>query len=460
MGFRNMRLFEEKGIAMPIVLAVIVVLTVLGLVAAASAITAGHQSFRDRNSKRAFQAAEAGIQSANDRTTLLQPDLDQCVVQDGSGNLTLQATSAGWCAAQSDDLGDGAGYTEYVSAGTRYTDAATGQELVRREIVSTGTVNGVTRRIDMIVNAATAAPLFPVKFAAVSDDDINWGNLAVANGNVGSNGNTGITLSNGAHINGDAIAVTPGGIHLNNTAYVTGSKIVQSTKFNLSPVDQGPNPGASNGRLTYLGPPRLPAAFGDDPCTQPTACSGVSWNAGTRVLSLANDATLTLGGSSYSFCKITLRNRSKLLVAAGSTVKIFIDDPANCPGVTGAGSVTLSNTSELVNGNSSPAAMQVYLVGSTSVATILDFANTFASEMVLSIYAPYSTVRLHNDGVQLRGALAAKSIQIDNSATITYDPLVGGISGGGIPVYRSTRSWIECTAKPTGAAVNSGCWNY
>ena len=38
------------------------------------------------------------------------------MVKDGSGNLTLQATSGGWCAAQSDDLEDGAGYTQYVSA--------------------------------------------------------------------------------------------------------------------------------------------------------------------------------------------------------------------------------------------------------------------------------------------------------------------------------------------------------
>jgi hypothetical protein len=434
---------------------VLVVVTALAAVAAAGAIRASHQSFRDRNTKRAFQAAVAGIQSANDQTTLLQPDLDQCVVKDGSGNLTLQATSAGWCVAQSDDLGDGAGYAEYVSSGTQFTDPTTGQVLVRREIVSTGTVNGVTRRVDVIVNAAIAAPLFPSDYAAVSLDPIDWGNAVRANGNVGSNGN--ITLRNEAVIDGDV--VTLGDVSTYNTAMYTGSK--KDGSFNLSPVDQ---PASNNNiRLDFLSPRRTPRE-GEDTCTPLPDCSGISWSAGTRVLSLANDATLTLGGNSYSFCKVTLRNRAKLIIAAGSTVRIYIDDPARCGNVTGAGSVTLSQNSELVNQNSSPAAMQVYLVGNASVPTTLDFANAITSEMVLAIYAPYSIVHLENGSVKdntvrLRGALAAKAIQIDNTATITYDPLVGGITGGGIPVYRSTRSWIECSAKPTGAAVNSGCWN-
>jgi type II secretory pathway pseudopilin PulG len=454
MGFKNRKLRDERGIAMALVLMVMVVVAALAAVAAAGAIRANHQSFRDRNSKRAFQAAVAGIQAANDVTTLLQPDLAHCVVKDGSGNLTVQATSGGWCVAQSDDLGDNESYTEYVSAGTRYTDPTTGQDLVQREIVSTGLVNGITRRVDVIVNAALASPLFPPNYAAVSLNSINWGQDAHAYGNVGTNGN--ITLSSTAQICGDAIAA--GTITLNNAASVCGTKTEGAPSFNLSPVDPGPSPGASNARLAFLSP-RRPPVDGEDTCTPTPSCSGVSWSPTTRVLGLSNDATLTLGGSSYSFCKITLRNRSKLIVAAGSTVKMYLDKPENCPAVSGAGSVILSNTSELVNGNSSSAAMQVYLIGSSSVPTTIDFGNSINSTMVLAIYAPYSSVLLENDGVHLKGALAAKSILIENSASITYDPLVGGITGGGIPVYRSTRSWIECTAQPTAAAVNSGCWN-
>lgn len=451
MGFRNLNFGSDRGIALPIVLSVLLIVTVLASVAAADAIRANHQSFRDRNEKRAFQAAVAGVQSANDQTTLLQPALDQCVVKDSSGNLTSQAVSGGWCTAQSDDLGDGAGYTEYVSAGTQVTDATTGQHLVRREIVSTGTVNGVTRRVDVIVNAAIAAPLFPSQYAAVSLDEIDWGNGVRATGNVGSNHD--INLINDAQICGDAI--TPGAITTKNTATICGDR-KSTSGFVLDPVDPGTAPAASNSRLHYLTVSGQVAGSNDDPCGM---CSRVSWNESTRVLSLSNQATLTLGGNSYMFCKVNLSNNAQIQVATGATVKIYIDSPEHCASAgSGAGSVTFTNSSHFVNSSANPTALQVYMIGSSSVPTTLDIGNGFGSQLALAIYAPYSAVYLHN-AVQIRGALAAKSIPIDNGASITYDPLVGGISGGGIPVYRSTRNWIECTTKPISAAVNSGCWD-
>jgi len=74
----------------------------------------------------------------------------------------------------------------------------------------------------------------------------------------------------------------------------------------------------------------------------------------------------------------------------------------------------------------------------------------------MAIYAPYSTVFLHNS-VSITGAVAAASVPIQNASSITYDQRVANITGGGIPVYRSTRKWVECTSTPPDAAVNSGC---
>ena len=149
MGFRNIRLRDEHGIALPLALAVLAIVTVLALAAAAAAVTASHQSFRDRNAKRAFQAAAAGVHTANYRTTLLQPGLQQCVIKDPStGDLSVGPVQAdGWCAPQTESLDDGATYTQQVSAGTLVV--ANGQQLMQREIVSTGLVNGVTRRVDV-----------------------------------------------------------------------------------------------------------------------------------------------------------------------------------------------------------------------------------------------------------------------------------------------------------------------
>ena len=63
----DIRFRDEHGIALPLALAVLAVVAILALAAAAAAVTASHQSFRDRNAKRAFQAAAAFSRSAGTR---------------------------------------------------------------------------------------------------------------------------------------------------------------------------------------------------------------------------------------------------------------------------------------------------------------------------------------------------------------------------------------------------------
>ena len=135
-----------------------------------------------------------------------------------------------------------------------------------------------------------------------------------------------------------------------------------------------------------------------------------------------------------------LQNSAQLKVAVNATVRIYMDSPDHCGGTTGMGSVSLQNQSGILNLNSDPTTLQLYLVGSPSIPTTVEFANSFASTMLMAIYAPYSTVFLSNN-VSITGAVA----RVDN------------ITGGGIPVYRSTQKWVECTSAPPNAAVNSGC---
>jgi hypothetical protein len=450
MSPRNIRFKDEQAIALPLALAVLAAVTVLALAAAAAAVTSNHQSFRDRNAKRAYQASAAGVHTANYRTTLLQPGLQQCVIKDPStGDLSVGPVQAnGWCAPQTESLDDGATYTQQVSAGTLVT--ANGQQLVQREIVSTGLVNGVRRRVDVRTSAATTAPLFPVGHAVVSLAAVSYGNTVTINGALGSNGD--INLSNQATVCGNA---TPGPgeqvTTLNESHVCTGYSTQPATQpYVLDPVDQGQAPTQnSNARITSA----LAGTAGGDSCT---TCAKVGWNPNTRVLSLSSNATLTLGGNTYSFCRLDLANSAQLKVAVNAMVRIYIDSPEHCGGTTGMGSVSLENNSGILNLNSDPTTLQVYMVGSPFIPTTLTFANSFASTMLMAIYAPYSTVSLQNS-VAITGAIAAASVPIQNDSSVTYDPRVGNITGGGIPVYRSTRNWVECSSTPPSAAVNSGC---
>jgi hypothetical protein len=446
MGFRRLQFGEETGIALPMALAVLAALTVLALAAAAAAISASHQSSRQKSSKRSFQAAVAGVHSANYQTTLLQPGLQQCVVKDtATGALSLATVQAdGWCAPQLETLGDGETYTQRVSAGTLIQ--SNGQELVRREIVSSGVVSGIKRRVDATTTASSGKTLFPNEYAAVSLAPVSYGNTVTINGNLGSNGE--IHLANEATVCGNA---TPGPgeqVTTANQGHVCSgySTTPAQLPFVLDPVD--PKPQDSNSRISNI----FSGASPSDTCT---TCDKVSWNASTRVLALSGNSTLTLGGNVYSFCKLTLQNSAQLKVAVNAAVKIYIDSPEHCGGA-GMGSVTLSNSSGLLNLNSSPSALQLYMLGSPTIPTILDFANSFASTMLMAIYAPYSTVYLHNS-VHITGAVAGQSVPIQNNSSITYDPAVGSIFEGVIPAYKSTRNLIECTATSTGTAVNSGC---
>jgi hypothetical protein len=372
------------------------------------------------------------------------------VIKDAStGDLKLGPVQAdGWCAPQTESLDDGATYTQQVSAGT--VVVVNGQELVQREIVSTGLVNGVRRRVDVRTSAATTAPLFPLGYAVVSLGSVDYGNTVRIDGDFGSNGS--ISLSNQATICGKA---TPGPGEAVTTAnqggVCTGYSTAPATQpFLLDPVDQGNAPAQNdNARIASA----IAGAAGGDSCT---SCGKVSWNPTTRVLSLSNNATLTLGGNIYSFCRIDLKNSAQLKVAVNAAVKVYVDSPENCGGGTGMGSVSLQNFSGILNLNADPTTLQLYMVGSPNIDTTLDFANSFTSTMLMSIYAPYSTVYLHNS-VHITGAVAAAAVPIQNDSSITYDSRVGNIKGGGIPVYRSTRKWVECTSTPTDATVNSGC---
>src|SRR6185503_6471705 len=158
-----------------------------------------------------------------------------------------------------------------------------------------------------------------------------------------------------------------------------------------------------------------PQPTGLDPCTD---CNGISWNPSTRMLSLRNNSTLTLGGSVYSFCGIEIENTAQLKIPVrplGTGIRIFVDSPESCGGA-GTGSVTVRNSGTVLNLNTDPTTFQLYLVGSPNIATSVAFDGIdFAGELVMAIYAPYSLIRIKGNGT-LSGAIASKAIDLQNSS--------------------------------------------
>ncbi len=158
------RFTDERGVALPVALAVLFVVAGLATVAARAGIVSSNQSFRDKNAKRAAQAANAGLQAAVYQTNLLQPSDTQCVLKNAStGALTNGATSSGWCTAQTEDLGDGASYSMQISAAGTPITTSSGLVVRQRTVVSTGIVNGVRRRAAVTVSAGTGTSDIPTR---------------------------------------------------------------------------------------------------------------------------------------------------------------------------------------------------------------------------------------------------------------------------------------------------------
>ena len=105
------RLTDERGVALPVALAVLFAVAGLATVAARAAIVSNNQSFRDNNAKRAVQAANAGLQAAVYQTNLMQPSSHPVRAQGlprRARSPTARSRPTTGAQAQTEDLGDGA----------------------------------------------------------------------------------------------------------------------------------------------------------------------------------------------------------------------------------------------------------------------------------------------------------------------------------------------------------------
>jgi Tfp pilus assembly protein PilX len=425
----------EEGIALPVAVAALMIVGALAGAAATSAVTATRQSSRDGNVKAAVAASDAGLQVGVFRLNKFANILDdtgQCVVANGSGTLVVEVVQGdGWCRAQTEDLGQGASFSYRVSA--RKPVTVGGQQVWQRDIVSTGLARGVQRRAATTLNAPKGTPLFVA--GVFSDLDLNTWNSSQINSNVRSNGN----------------------VNLNNSALICGSVMVGPGKS----MSGGPSCGGGVTQATepfVLSTIALPAANdnaridnGLDPKT-----GNVAWNAGTRVLTI-DGGTLTLRGSSYVFCSLHLTKGARLIIEDdGTPVKIYIDAPENCStGDPSPGSVLMEKKGRI--DTLGPASLaQVYMTGSNTIATGLDFENNEKEAVEMALYAPRSTFTIRNYGF-LIGGVAAKQVSLQNNSEIRYDSSVAGIGSDTVPLQiYSRQSWVECSTT-AGAAPNSNC---
>jgi hypothetical protein len=123
------------------------------------------------------------------------------------------------------------------------------------------------------------------------------------------------------------------------------------------------------------------------------------------------------------------------------------------------GSVAWNSSSNFINLSSNPATFVLYVAGSSRLATSVNLSSndsTGASQVIMAVYAPNSTITYDNN-LNFTGSIVAKTIDLKNNATITYDARVTGITSGSALRFYKGYDYKECTTAPTGATPDTGC---
>lgn len=445
---------SEHGFAVPTVLMMLLAAGAIVGVGTTSAIRAQHGTSRDADVKSALPAAEAGVSLAllhynRIPTTPAAP----CLVSDG-GQVTAQPATNGWCPPSIGSL-DGRTFTYQV----RPTSGAL-------EIVSTGNSDGVTRRVDVSARSSGGQQMFSTA-TVLAQDWINLNSNAQVLTGIGTNGD--ITMSGNARICGGASVGV--GRHLtavSNARWYQGytypncltqldPNTVPHAPLTLPPVNQGDAP--TNNDNTRFFSLDLISGSRSLVCWNGIKGNGTAGSCGSRQLSLSSNSSVTLGGDTYSLCKLSMSSNTNLFITAGANVKIYFDSPEACGLAPGTAQLSLSSNSRITATSGGPTNTAMYFVGSDTQATAISLSsNTQVAgdcEQNFVIYAPRTNITMNSNSIYC-GALAGKTIQVNSNAKIYADDASANFRLPEVAPHYVVDRFVECTGA-TGSPPSAGC---
>ena len=446
---------RDDGFAMYTVIMVMMVILVLAASMANGSVATITGVNKDEVATRAFQAAEAGLQTALHRVNLIQPATSQCVTTVA----TAPQSGSNWCTATSpESIGNGQTFTYQTSTvmSTGCTGSTFGTSTSERCVVATGTVAGVSRRVIARIVSATGSSPFPVA-GVLGINSMTIGQNAQVKGAVGSNGLITMTGAPSVKVTGNAQIWTNAPAP-NNVGAIAGG-VVRGAQYTVSrPNMINPNTGLDsatsndNARL-------LAGASPADTCTTSGGCY-TNTAASPRYLNFSGGKAVTLGGGVYNFCRVNFFSSSTLNIATTARVIIFLDSPDR-PGSgcaqPPASSFTGGQWDQNDNGRTSspdgdPSRLEVVAYGS-SKNPLLKFDNN--SLFVGAMYAPYSDTHFYNNST-VNGGVTAAQFEIDDNAT-TYDSRIANLHFATTLIYfRGT--WRQCNSLAQSAtAPATGC---
>jgi hypothetical protein len=365
-------------------------------------------------------------------------------------------------------VGDGgATYSFRVSQLVRVGAGACGAQGVvdiDRYVVGVGRAGNSTRRVRARLRAVISLLSGSAVQSASATAPMTMSGLAKVLGGVETNASLTGAVTNS--VTGKATVGTSGTV--SGGLIPAGGTSTACQRFVIPEVDQG-NVRTVNDNASFT------ETCADTLTMLPVLCKigllpktgSATYDAATRTLTVTGNAVATLTGHNYSLCSIVVKGNGILeLPAANTGARLFLDDPANCSGVSGAGTISVTESGRIVNchAQTSPETLQIYAVGSGTTPTIQTFAGAGLLSTALrgtlcggalspilgepmTIIAPHSEVDLMGS-TGLSGQVAADVVKMAGSASVNAINALVNLSRLGatplLPVYRAS-DYVDCT---------------
>ena len=426
---------DERGFVLVFALLILAAVIVVMVATTAGAFNVNNQTARETSADRAAAAADAGAQGALFRH-----------------NTTGGSTGASGTGAP------GATYTYAVSTLTGSSSACAGlwaqnagQTLSQMCITSTGTVNGVSQRVQERVVGYTPVSYFPGLLAVngLSAAGAFTAGNTVSGGpfDLGSNGQ--ISFTNALSLSGNLEYPTGESPNYGGEAHCTSTcvPVAESTAITVPSLPSGvySNAEASNNDAAISWP------------------AGFTYNAATHVVSQAgvNNATITVGAGTYFFCELDLGGGTTATIDTTSwPVKIYFGSTATGGGcASGTGGMTAGNGVSITNSSDVASNVQLYFYGTPGCTT--SCPNSFPANgqsYYADIYAPYSSMVVASaptppnvfTGDMVIGQLTANS-------ALTFDYQVPSASGSSTIATFYPEAHANCIPSTTTGGTAGAC---
>lgn len=449
----------QAGFAVPTVTLMLLAAMAIAGVAISASIGGQGGIVRDRETKSSLAVAESGVERA-----LLQynryglvPTAAPCAPVGGTA-----PDVNGWCPKVETTV-NGAPVSYWVKPTSTLMPSGK-TAWTEMEVIAIGALGGVQRRVDFVANSSAGQNIF-LDATVQSEDTITLDSYAQIHAGTATNGDISIAANAkqcGLATVGLGRKKTGGGGYYTDTGCATAGTTPGEDEIELPPVNQeDAATNNDNGRLFSLdqvsGKNKGAACFNGF-----NAAGGATKSCGTRELVIGSNASVTLGGSVYSLCKLTLSSNSALYIAPGKEVLIYFDSPEACGYSNGVTQLELLSNSRITPQIGGSGSIALLFVGSQNLQTIaLLNSKTSVEDPVhctqnFVIYGPYTDIEMDSN-TSFCGAMAGKTVHLDSNAEVWtssgvqqfYLPLVA-------PHYQATR-FIDCAATTATGAPDEGC---